>query len=429
MKIELRYGDTLVPLEIPDANIEQFIRPWHESTSAGNLKLIQNTLTGKEADNFRETLTGKRLCVLTDDATRNEPFKEIFSQLFDLLRSCAAVQFLICTGTHEARTNENINIARKISNMGRTAGISDFDVHIHDCDRDHLIKAGHTSRGTEVLFSGKIVNADIFLVVSDVKVHYFSGYSNPIKNFVPGICSFKTTEQNHRLALDAKSTFCNHPWHPAPSRRDNPVAEDQLEAMQLIVRNRPVYALVIISTSGKISWAQFGPVEKVSRHAFALTDQRNTHVVGQVPRLIVSPGGLPNDCSLYIAQRALELTKNAVANGGEILFLAACPDGIGEKKTIENFYNRLTAPIDQVLKSIAGQYKLYAHKPYKFAELIQRLNRIWIYSQIPQDLIKAAHLYPTDNPQTVVDRWLRQDANTKITVVDGASRIALYPKH
>ncbi len=39
---------------------------------------------------------------------------------------------------------------------------------------------------------------------------------------------------------------------------------------------------------------------------------------------IVSPGGLSNDEDLYIAQRALELTRAAVTDGGEVLFLAAC---------------------------------------------------------------------------------------------------------
>jgi hypothetical protein len=135
---------------------------------------------------------------------------------------------------------------------------------------------------------------------------------------------------------------------------------------------------------------------------------------------------LPNDASLYIAQRALELTKNAVTDGGEVLFLSACPNGIGEKKTIENFYNRLTAPLDKLLRSIGSEYKLYAHKPYKFAQMITRLRRIWVYSEMPGDLIEAAHLFPTHDPQSVVDGWLAEKADTNITIVDGANKIALY---
>jgi hypothetical protein len=108
--------------------------------------------------------------------------------------------------------------------------------------------------------------------------------------------------------------------------------------------------------------------------------------------------------------------------------LAACPDGIGEKQTMENFYNRLTAPIDQVLKSIEGEYKLYSHKPYKFAQMIKRLRRIWMYSQIPDNLVEAAHLYPTHQPQDIVNNWLYLQPDARITIVDGANRIALYAR-
>jgi len=45
---------------------------------------------------------------------------------------------------------------------------------------------------------------------------------------------------------------------------------------------------------------------------------------------------------------------------------------------------------------------------------------------MPGNIVEAAHMYPTDNPQAVVDNWLLEDPGVKITVVDGANRIALY---
>jgi nickel-dependent lactate racemase len=196
--------------------------------------------------------------------------------------------------------------------------------------------------------------------------------------------------------------------------------------MRLIVKERPVFTLATITTSGQIRWAKFGPIQPVSAGAFAVVDRRNTHTVRPVERLIVSPGGLPNDIDLYIAQRALELTKDAVTDGGEILFLAACTNGVGEAKTMENFYHRLTLSIEEIFNSIESEYKLYSHKPYKFARLIQRLQRVNICSQITDDLIRAAHLFPVHNPQAVINNWLAKEPNTRITIVDGANKIALY---
>jgi len=428
MKLALHYGKTLVELQIPNENVGEIIRPWQDEKKADNKTVLSQALAGPQKDDFRKKLADKPLCVLLSDGTREMPFKDVFGRLFPAFCDSSLVRFLLCTGTHNADTPANHAIKKQIEQAAIKAGICRFEIHVHNYRRDGFIHAGRTSRGTEVSFNAKADDARIFLVLSDVKCHYFAGYSNPIKNFVPGICAFETAEQNHSLALDDKATFGLHPWHSDQSRRDNPLADDQLEAMWMIVKDRPVYALVTISTLDRIQWAQFGPVEQVCRAAFAVADRRNTHTVSPVERLIVSPGGLPNDVNLYIAQRALEMTKNAVRDGGEVLFLAACPNGVGEEQTMESFYNLLTAPIEQVLKSVESEYKLFSHKSYKLARLIQRLRRIWMYSQIPDELSEAIHLHPAHQPQEVVNNWLAENQDVKITIVDGANKLALYAK-
>jgi nickel-dependent lactate racemase len=426
MKVDLHYGKGFLSLQIPEANVNEIIQPCRDQGKANNITLLREALAVKEVRCFQDKIAGMRLCVLVDDGTRDEPFDDIFSQVSDILQKCTQVRFLICTGTHNPETSENDRIREQIAKAAEQAGIGHFEIHTHDCEHETFIRAGQTSRGTEVLFNALVDEADVFVVLSDVKVHYFAGYSNPVKNFLPGICTYETAEQNHSLVLDERSTFGTHPWHKDKNKRNNPVAEDQLEGMRLIVKNRPVYALVTISESEQLHWARFGLIDKVSSEAFDITDECNTHIVLPADRLIVSPGGLPNDINLYIAQRALELTKCAVKDGGEILFLAECHEGIGETKTLGGFYNRLMAPIDEILRSTENEYVLYSHKPYKFAQMMQRLRQIWIYSEIPDKLIKAVHLHAAHEPQAVVDGWLAEQPDTKINIVDGANKVALY---
>lgn len=426
MKIDLQYGKGIVSLQIPEKNVQDVIEPWHSPHQADNADLIALALADDQALDFQKQVAGKRLCVLAEDGTRDVPFEDIFGPLARLIKDCSFVLFIVATGTHKPETPENSQITEQMKKAIEGAGITNFRIHAHDSLNGEFVDAGQTSRGTDVLYNPKINDSEIFLVLSDIKTHYFAGYSNPIKNFVPGICAFKTTEQNHSLALNDKSTFGRHPWHPDPVRRDNPLANDQLEGMEMIVKDRLVYTFATINTSRKLQWVKFGPIRDVTAEAIVQIDRQNTHTVRQVPRLIVSPGGFPNDISLYIAQRALELTKNAVTDGGEILFLAQCRDGVGEEHTLENFYNRLTAPLESILTSIESDYKLYSHKPYKFAQLIKRLGQIWMHSEIPDDMVEAAHLKPTQNPQAIIDNWLAEDPDTNITIIDGANKIALY---
>ncbi len=61
------------------------------------------------------------------------------------------------------------------------------------------------------------------MIISSVEPHYFAGYTGGRKSFLPGIASYKTIEQNHKLAL--KREAC------ALKLEGNPVHEDMIDAL------------------------------------------------------------------------------------------------------------------------------------------------------------------------------------------------------
>ena len=122
---------------------------------------------------------------------------------------------------------------------------------MHDCDADVLDK-GRTTRGTAVQVHHRSETCDAFLKISDMKNRYFAGYSNAVKAFLPGISSFESELGNHRLALDDRSTFGVHPWHPDPAGRDNPLAAGMVEAMNVIIAVYEVFSPRSIS-DGQVS--------------------------------------------------------------------------------------------------------------------------------------------------------------------------------
>jgi nickel-dependent lactate racemase len=148
MDAAVHYGKGLVSLRIPEANVEEIIRPWQDEGKADNATLVRQAMTGKGAVRFQGEAAGKCLCVLIDDGTREEPFEDIFRQLFGVLCSGSRVRFLICTGTHDAETTENQRIKEQIEQAAREAGVGAFDIHTNDCERDRFVAAGRTSQGT-----------------------------------------------------------------------------------------------------------------------------------------------------------------------------------------------------------------------------------------------------------------------------------------
>jgi nickel-dependent lactate racemase len=426
MRIVLHYGQNRIPVEIPEANLAGLIIPRQEKTDKShNAKILSDILQGDALSEFQKTIQNRKLCVLLADATRDLPVENCLKAIAPKLKFCSAVQFILCTGTHTARTEENLALCRAVQKTCDEAGLGCVEILIHDCQTAQFLDAGVTDRGTQVHYNAAIEKADVFLVFSDVKPHYFAGYSNPVKNFVPGICDCETARGNHSLTLDSASIFCAHPWHSSPAQRTQPLAADQVEAMEKITKGRPVYTLTTISSHRAIQWAAFGAIREVCQKVFSQADEWNLHTVKPVERLIVSPGGFPNDMDLYIAQRALELTEQAVLDGGEILFVSACQHGIGPETSMEHFWNVLIQPFEQIYRAIEGEYKLFSHKPYRFVRLIQRLRKLWVYSELPDDQIVAAHMTPADSPQEVIDGWIQENPAVKILVVEGANKIAI----
>jgi nickel-dependent lactate racemase len=426
LEVHVTYGDGKVKLEIPDKNLAGVIKPKPAKTTSDVQGGIEEVLANPHGPLLEDISKNKSVCVLIEDHTRDVPHWEMISAVVPHLKDANMVQFIITTGSHEVNHPENIAIVDMIRRAADDEKIAKYDVMIHDCQSPDMVDLGKTSRGTPVIIDAAAAGHDVYVSLSDMKAHYFAGYSNVVKNFLPGICAFKTIEANHSLALNPRSTFGIHPFHPDSTRQDNPLADDMREAMEIITREAKIFLVAIVTSDRKLVWADAGDHEPVTARGMELLDETSSFTVKPQERIIVSPGGYPQDKSLYHAQRAIELTKNAVIDGGEILVMAECRDGIAPEKAVENFYNKLTAPIDEVISSISGEYHLYEHKAYKFAELMKRVQRVRLYSTLDDETAQAVHLDPVQDPQAVIDEWIKDNPDVKILVLDKGNKIAVY---
>jgi len=162
MKVNLHYGKGFLSLQIPQANVNEIIQPCRDQGKADNITLLREALAVKEAHDFQDKIADMRLCVLIDDGTRDEPFDDIFGQVFDIFQKSTQVRFLICTGTHNPKTPENDRIREQIAKAAEQAGIGHFEIHTHDCEHETFIRAGQTSHDTEVLLhSATILGTEI----------------------------------------------------------------------------------------------------------------------------------------------------------------------------------------------------------------------------------------------------------------------------
>jgi nickel-dependent lactate racemase len=426
MEIRMRYGPGDLAIEVPGTNVAGVYRP-RAAEVPGRGTTLRAVAETDAADRLREESRGRSALLLVSDATRDEPHVEVLETALSCVAPAARVTVVVATGSHRADTPGNRAIASDALDAARRAGSARPLVEVHDCRAAELRDHGSTSRGTRVLLSKLLDGADIVLVASDVKHHWFAGYSNPLKYFLPGIAAFESIERNHRLALEPDATFGRHPWHPEPARRSNPVAEDMLEALELAV-DRPVHALVTVRVEDRLVHAEVGPAREATARAMEVADRVGTLDVPRVSRAVVSAGGSPEDDTLYLAHRAVELTRAAFSDGAEVLLVAECRDGVADgASAYENFYLELTRPLDEVLRRIREGYRLYQHKAYKLAELLGRIRALHVASSLPEETVRSAHLRPAPSAQAIVDGWIREDPSCRIAFFDEANRLCVLP--
>jgi nickel-dependent lactate racemase len=426
MKVDLTYGDSKIEFDIPDENFAGKIIPKQASATSDVKGELARVLANPHGPHLDELVRSRTVCVLVEDHTRDAPHRELVSSIIPLLADANMVQFIITTGSHEVNHPANLKIVDMIRRVAHDGGLNSFDVHIHDCQSEDAVDLGVTSRGTPLIANSLAVGHEVYVSLSDMKAHYFAGYSNGLKNFLPGVCTFKTIEANHSMALDPNATFGRHPYHPDPSRRNNPLADDMREAMEMMTKNAKMFTLSVISSGRKLIWADAGRLEPVIAGGIEMLDETASFTVDSVSKVIISPGGYPQDKSLYHAQRGLELTKNAVSDSGEVLFVAECRDGVAPPKATENFFNKLQAPLDDIIASISGQYHLYEHKAYKFAELLKRVGSVKMFTDLEKETVESAHLEKAEDMQAVIDGWIADDPKTKILVLDKGNKLAIY---
>jgi nickel-dependent lactate racemase len=421
MKVKLDYGEKKKELEIPDRNLANFFTLKLTGQKAST-KFFEQVLE-KASPKLEGIIPDKSICVILDDSTRIQPRKEILHPLCKRLKKAHFIQFIIATGTH--KPEYNLELYELIKNIVKEHLVN-FDISINDSTNDNEFEyVGNTQRNTEVFVNKKALAADIFVVVSGMKPHYFAGYSNPIKNFLPGICSFETIRQNHcTLIVEENSTYGMHPWHPLPQRRRNPLVMDMLEGMNAIVKDKYVFALAFVGNK-EIIWAKAGEVKGVTQEGIKIVDKYMSFNASQTKYLIVSPGK-GEDRTFYVGQRALELTKQLVTKDTEVLWIAELSEGIHHDKSLLHLLKRDYTYIQDKIKEKDAEFGLY--KAFRFKSYLQRINKVYIHSEYNHKDLEDIGVIPVDSPQQVIDNWINKDMSAKILILNKANKLALYKK-
>ncbi|MCD4690562.1 nickel-dependent lactate racemase, partial [bacterium] len=359
-----------------------------------------------DAPDLSQFLAGaSTLLIIVNDRTRTTPTAAILAEIEPLLAGLD-VTVLVATGTHRAPTEDEISEI-----LGPLHGALSRNLVVHDArDESSLVHVGTTPRGTPVRVNRLARESERTLIIGSVEPHYFAGWTGGRKSILPGVCAFETIVANHSHSMSPASL--------PTALEGNPVHDDMMDATLLVADERFYSIQAVLDRNNRIYAVTAGELDASFRTAVGHAE--DLFVVDTGPRagLVVAAAPPPLDINLYQAHKAIEHGKLALADGGVLLLIAACLEGIGE----ETFVRTLTeaeAPED-ALAALVGPYRFGRHKVARLVEAVTRWN-VWAKTKLSDDVISGVFFRPVHDLQAVIDEALAADPETRAVVLPSAS--------
>ncbi|MCP3955267.1 MAG: DUF2088 domain-containing protein [Desulfobacterales bacterium] len=317
--VQLKYGKAEIHLDLAD---ETRVLTINEPEDAVTPETFGVDLTF-QLGRLKPVLDN--VAVVVADKTRLCAYREYLPDLVRILEACGAekrnISFYVAYGTHSRQSDAESRAA-----YGATYDGCRF-IH-HDCDDPvNFEPLGETSRGTPILVRKDILTAGFVITFGAVTHHYFAGYGGGRKLLFPGLGAREAIYRNHGLFLDKATGRLTGTCEPG-ILQGNPLAEDIAE----VVAARPADLAIhgLLDSYGKVYQLVIGAgkscFQKACRQQGLNCEIQHDQLYDLV---IASCGGYPKDINFIQSHKAVHNAAKFVKDGGRLIVLARCPDGIG----------------------------------------------------------------------------------------------------
>ncbi len=404
MIVNVRYDGSEYELDIPEDNLADIIGPGEHEPVDIDKALQENKLP----DRF---LSGSfRILVVINDAYRSTPSAKILDRILPPLMEHNELKLIVATGLHREPTMDEYRslIGENFEHLDKKFAWSNSQDYIS------FSKVGQWDDGGEVYIHSYFFWADDVIIIGSVEPHYFAGFTGGIKSIVPGLSYYKTIEHNHSKAISEKS-------QPAMTR-GNPVWEELWSTLKLIDKQRIFSYQMVLNREREIAGLFSGGINESFEQAVELSRRIYIRQIKSRYDLVIAEHSPPLDRNLYQLQKCFENTKEAVKDGGTLLMLSACREGIGTSAFFE--LAKKYPNIDLLLQQEKPEFRLGIHKLYRTALLTKRLN-LCLMSFLSDDAVRRVFLEPVEDAAEKIKEMLVNTPDLRILVVRDAGHTVL----
>lgn len=411
MIVDIKYGkDEIQKTEIPDENLIGIFYP-KDVTCGSPDEVINESIDNPIGyDSLDEFLNGgEDIVFIVNDGTRPTPTAKVLDALskrMDLRKA----RYIIATGNHRDMTSEEYDFV-----FGKHYDELKDRIICHNAKGSECVYLGNSKNGTPMEINRVAVDSDRLVIITSVEPHYFAGYTGGRKSFLPGVASFRTIEANHRLAM--------RPEAQALALDGNPVHEDMMDALEQ-VKGKKIFSIqIVMDRHQSIYKCASGDLNGAFKTAVGWAEEVFCVPIPEKADMVISVAPYPMDVDLYQSQKALDNGKWALKEGGKIVMVSKCREGIGHKTFLQQLSSSRDPKI--VLENLNKEYKLGYHKAAKMAEIATWAD-IWAVTGLDKKLMSDANMTPFDTVDDAVKEALKENKDAKIIILmDGSVTIPM----
>lgn len=394
MKLQFGFGTGVQEAEVPDGNLLGVLHANEVPLELTGEAEVRRALEAPiESPRLRDLVhPGEKIAIVTSDITRPMPTYKVMPALLDELYAAGVrredVTLVFALGSHRHHTPEE---------QKKLAGERAWnEIRCVDSDPTDCVHLGFTEAGTPVDITRVVAEADRRICLGNIEYHYFAGYSGGAKALMPGVSTRDAIQANHSMMV--KPEACAGALDTNPLRMDIEEA-GRICGIDFIVN-------VVLSEHKEIIRAVAGHPVAAHREGCKFLDRIYLKELPQAADIVlVSQGGAPKDLNLYQTQKALDNARHAVKQGGVIVLIGSCKEGLGEK-VFEQWMTQSESP-DAMIERIGRDFQLGGHKAAAIAMTLKKAD-IYLVSDLADDFVRSIFLTPQPNVQTALDRALEK---------------------
>jgi len=401
--IALRYGKTQIPFSYNENQFEilgseeQAAPPPLTDAEIG--ARLDNPIGSKPLEEIvRE---GESVLLVVPDATRQTACASVVNLLVRRLIANGTLPFniriIFATGIHRKVTTDE---KRELLTPFIFQRITTLD---HNA-KDLMQLAGLASKqfvnfgeigGAPVELNRVLTEHDHVVIIGGITFHYFAGFTGGRKLICPGLASAATISATHKLAFDCE-TKSRRAGVGTGILDGNAVHEAFMEAAGKIGVSFSINT--ITNDKGEATAIFAGDWIEAHRAGCEFYASNHTlEIAEKCDLVIVSCGGAPFDLNMIQAQKALETAALACRDGGTIIFLAECADGLGRSDFLDWFEAETSA---QLAENLCAGYQVNGQTAWTLLRKAERFN-IQIVTALPENETRRMRLHKAHSIEAV----------------------------